>query len=971
MRCRPILSWFLFAALAISILSPRLTAQPAAQAPPAKQQPAAAVPAVPLTAAFVDRSGSKLGTLLEGELLEMPNLRWVERTEIKKILAEQALDRAFGSGDIDARLKLGKLLQAEVLILFREIPAEGKLPTRYELAVCETRRGLRLGAKVYAQPNDGTQRLQATILADIKRALAKQREQITRLVAISPLLNDSLTRRDDALQKALATLIEEALTENPGLLVVELQEARAIANEKTLTAGAPVEQSLVPHFIQGKFRFANNPTDRRAVVELELRQGTKLLAEAKSEPLLAEEIPAWLLTTSQLFTHKMGLPKNAAPHDRKLEIAQLNARARDFTKLSNWHEAATLAEASLLLDPRQREMYLLAIHCYSRFYHRMTTDAALRNGYGPLLDDMRTYEHALELYERLQALDDSPLGEKSEYSPFGETEFENGTNVILSNLPQGLSADIIQQLDEFQARRRATYWRILDSRLERGLADAGNSAIPLLIRSITIKDGKIVPDHRCQTLGEILERLARSPNFNKIDHRYLNGVQLPYKDPVVQAFYDKYEKYPHPGVQSLVSSARKRWTPPPGFKPAPLVTDNPDRPEGPEINELELTPLDWPAEERRAIGYPVAYNNSKCLPLDNGCDIYLAKNRLLLMKQKDQFETLFTIPSRSRLGELNDRITEMAFDGKYVWVVNLEHPSGSYRLFAIDLETKKTVEFLEEDGYVTPAKPIYLHHVALAPLAPGKVFIAADIGRDWYGIATLTAEGKRTVEIFHESKERTLPNATPEQTLTMAMRPRHAYFLKPAASSKAPAKVIVVRSGDSVLTTAPWLVVDPETKKVSTLDAKFIKRSDFGWTALPIGDKLWFETREPGGDAGYRVPAAISTLALDDLSKTTPHAKPHGTAYFAANRDELHTVGNAYQIYSFKDNSLRTVLAPVPWHYSDPYRSNKNMAIISRTKPNLAGVFYTNHYGFIVVTVEAGSSASKTFHQVRAKTAAP
>ena len=61
--------------------------------------------------------------------------------------------------------------------------------------------------------------------------LQKQREQIHEIIAVPPFLNASLTHDLDHMQAAYARLIEQLLLDRPGVLVVELSEAKAIAQE--------------------------------------------------------------------------------------------------------------------------------------------------------------------------------------------------------------------------------------------------------------------------------------------------------------------------------------------------------------------------------------------------------------------------------------------------------------------------------------------------------------------------------------------------------------------------------------------------------------------------------------------------------------------------------------------------------------------------------------------------------------------
>ena len=104
---------------------------------------AAESPTRKLTAALIDFDHSSAATLLEAELFKRKEVAWVERTEIDHVLREQKLQTLFAPEVGSARVKLGQLLKAEVLILLREIKPQEKQGTiAMECVVCETKQGL-------------------------------------------------------------------------------------------------------------------------------------------------------------------------------------------------------------------------------------------------------------------------------------------------------------------------------------------------------------------------------------------------------------------------------------------------------------------------------------------------------------------------------------------------------------------------------------------------------------------------------------------------------------------------------------------------------------------------------------------------------------------------------------------------------------------------------------------------------------
>src|SRR6185437_3390792 len=78
----------------------------------------------PPVAAFIDADKSSLGALLEAQLFAQGRAQWVERDRIDNVLKEQLLQAVFSPTAIGERSKLGRLLQADVLIILRKGPVK-------------------------------------------------------------------------------------------------------------------------------------------------------------------------------------------------------------------------------------------------------------------------------------------------------------------------------------------------------------------------------------------------------------------------------------------------------------------------------------------------------------------------------------------------------------------------------------------------------------------------------------------------------------------------------------------------------------------------------------------------------------------------------------------------------------------------------------------------------------------------------
>src|SRR5689334_21070832 len=71
--------------------------------------------------ALLDPEKVPQAALLEAKLLADTGATWVERAEIDKVLREQKLQAAFGPQGVGERVRLGKILKADLLVIVRPV----------------------------------------------------------------------------------------------------------------------------------------------------------------------------------------------------------------------------------------------------------------------------------------------------------------------------------------------------------------------------------------------------------------------------------------------------------------------------------------------------------------------------------------------------------------------------------------------------------------------------------------------------------------------------------------------------------------------------------------------------------------------------------------------------------------------------------------------------------------------------------
>lgn len=175
----------------------------------------------------------------EAQLLGLPEVDWVERARVDDVLTEQSIQMAVTPGGVDERVKLGRVLKADLLVLVLVRPVKGAKNPAIEVVVSETAGGLRLFT--HAVPVIADAAVDVAGLVDaVKMGIARYDDEITAIVAVPPIVSRDLGYEFEHLKGAYAKLAESVVLGRPGMVVVEIAEANALAKEIGLAApGTP------------------------------------------------------------------------------------------------------------------------------------------------------------------------------------------------------------------------------------------------------------------------------------------------------------------------------------------------------------------------------------------------------------------------------------------------------------------------------------------------------------------------------------------------------------------------------------------------------------------------------------------------------------------------------------------------------------------------------------------------------------
>ena len=905
------------------------------------------VGAAPTCAVLADRSlaGGNLAyvALAEQRLIASGRVELLDREEVARALDERQLQLLFGSPAVAQRSAVGRRLKADLLVMVRAVATPAPA---LEVVVSETRLGLRLGTQSVPIAG-GVEAGAAAIEVQVLAALAKQAERIREVCAVPPFLSQDLTHRFDYQQRAYAKLVEQMLLERKGVLVVELEEARAIAREFALADAPGAVARDLPLYFLGEFRDEGEAARRKVSIRLALKRGDRDVGAVARGDLPPEDAPGSLRAAVGEVLAKVD---GAAPPavDPAAEARQLAARAEDFARLGNWPEAAGLAEASLLLAPDQPPTRRAAAE-----YLWKLADEAINQGHRPTPEEMTA-----RLGFGLRAIEHTEFYLRASRFTHGTPWYAGGPT------PPPFTTEIKRweqapEEVELLKAKRAMLLRVLRARLRDGVMDGYPDLLALAMPWKL--GGESMGDAWGLMLG-VLREIEPLPGIERRIVRYVgHGYTLTNSDgPEFQEFLGKLAESPRPEAKRAVESLRTQLVRDiAGFKanldkwavdmePASYIAlldrfaDSPSR----GVREMiaaqrkatidehgKVRPPGGPAESRAGPGdgpevafRPLEFawdapdgESGKLKALDGlmpagpGADLAWAyQNQVFLMREEGRPRRVFH--------ERNALIGRPCFDGRYAWVpVNRTNvPPAHPMLLVIDPASGRTWTVGAEDGL--PFPPLgeppapYFRSLMVAPVAPGKACVAGWFGRTWLAMVSFEPGAGKSVKVFHEARE------VPDEKLAdqwkgtaAAFQPSYMYTLKdgPDDDDRAARRVLIGRNP-----TAPNigliehpLLVDPGSLKVEPARNKVWP----GKVAWRDGAIFW---AWPTGSSPAGADLALYRFGFPDFERAlvAPHVhvgrSQLGAVAFDGRR--THVVGDAWWTQDAPGEPFRRLRGEIP-----------------------------------------------------------
>jgi len=345
-------------------------------------------------------SQAGLADLLTIELQAL-GLELVERERIDAILEEFARVDALGAEQTEGRLRLGRMLGADALLIVRGAAGEEGAPKNLDVLIADCVFGARLRvdriALDAARPEQAITEI-ATALGDTLQQFPRG---VERIICIPPFVSKSLEQKFDFLQARLAFVLQASIARHPGVALLEVGEAKLIQRELSLR-GEDRKAAATPLFVEGEYRAAWNADRQAPDFDVQVRVSGRDAAPreyaAKLESIeglteaLRREVAEGLLA-EVLASPQRDLPAAA-------RVARLAARSDAFARLDLLDEAIELREALLLLHPARGDQALRLLDLY-KLRFELRTD--WRGNFSPEPKAVRDWIAQLDAWP--QALD--------------------------------------------------------------------------------------------------------------------------------------------------------------------------------------------------------------------------------------------------------------------------------------------------------------------------------------------------------------------------------------------------------------------------------------------------------------------------------------------------------------------------------------------------------------------------------------
>lgn len=856
--------------------------------------------------------------LLEARLLARSSETWLERSEIDRILAEKELQAAFGPAEGGNRASFGQILKADVLVLVRDIVQNKKQAA--ELVVAESNGGMRLLAQTVPLTDDAE--ADAAQLEELVAAgLAKHGEAIREIYAVPPFVNNDLGRGHDHLKEAYAKVLEQAILAEPGMLVVELAEAEALAQEYGLAPTTDGPSRPLPCYVLGAFRHEGYGEKETVTITIQIKRGEQQLQELKKTLSPGQDVSFLRKTAADLLQSG---DRGDVLADAAEEARELAERGNAFLTLGNWPEAMALYEASLLLKPNQPE-----VRCQATRAAVELTRKARRKRDG-LADATRFYCRAFEHCEALFR-----AGEREAFTTAsrvycgcidmrGEGRFEN------MRRDSDVSAQTFSQYEALICAEAQLADAVWDRKLEQPEWET------IAPSRFSVPVG--FPDEEYAKLTAHIVKHQDALRERRVLESLLGGRNSLERRRFLQGLADS------DGLADEIRDSARAWLS--RFEEEIdwhyATPSRDDKPTSTPADTLTVLPINLSCTLN---GREVTLSRLHCKALDNGIDLCWGptyqKNWLPLTK----------LPKGDGLPQvLCPEISSpeaVAWDGKYAWIVD------GGRLWVVEPIGGDCWEITQEHGMPVmskgPADPIGRPTAkVVVPLGNDEALVAGDLGHAWVAHVRFNPDGRHQVRIIHEAREELPTGAEGTKRITdvyeaawknasLACSIGKGMLLDAGGEAESgERRVLIFRTHGRNMTLATHpLVINPKDLSVHVLETELRG-------GLPYQGKCLFS-----GIEERRFIRQLQRGAYPDFEPEVIIPEIDKGAHFL-HEDTLQIMGAKWwqvDLLTHEKKCLGTVPWPCSEQYQPPKAGDLQLCGIGAYR-SLGGIGYSNHFGW-------------------------
>lgn len=326
----------------------------------------------PARLAVLNSGQPEWGDLLMVRLSKSPAVALVERDDIGKALDEVSLKDVVS--DRTKRSRFGEIAGADFLAM---LSVDGKIA---RLVVCDTRLGVTLQDQSIGMADQPQEKVLGVLADTALQTIQSFAGGVKQVVAVPNFICRDLTFDFTHLQSDYAEVLRSAYRQIPGLTVVAIEEAKAIAVERDI-AGLEPKDRIVSVFIEGEYRTTRDLKNGGASVEITLRarDSAKVLLERKLPSVPTGQAGRELMA---VFTRDLAelTQTGETKIDEPAQYRMLVGRAEEFSLIGDFLRSTELREAALLLKPEDDEQRIRLTREYISYNFRPYEPSAWPKG---------------------------------------------------------------------------------------------------------------------------------------------------------------------------------------------------------------------------------------------------------------------------------------------------------------------------------------------------------------------------------------------------------------------------------------------------------------------------------------------------------------------------------------------------------------------------------------------------------------